>query len=115
MRRRDADHQLTLTAVSDGLMVLHMTGLTFEGQAPKYCFLVFIDGATGRLMQLRFGETESAFDYMMATREYLEQHGKPLAFSSERKPKILSGTQQPFTTRLNVSLASFQTQISSNE
>lgn len=31
-------------------------------------------------MHLRFGETESAFDYMMATREYLEQHGKPLAF-----------------------------------
>jgi hypothetical protein len=29
-------------------------------------------------MHLRFGETESAFDYMMATREYLEQHGKPL-------------------------------------
>ena len=30
-------------------------------------------------MHLRFGETESAFDYMMATREYLEQHGKPLS------------------------------------
>lgn len=34
-------------------------------------------------MYLRFGETESAFDYMMATREYLEQHGKPLAFYSD--------------------------------
>lgn len=49
----------------------------FEGRAPKCCLLVFIDDATGRLMHLRFGETESAFDYMMATREYLEQHGKP--------------------------------------
>lgn len=47
----------------------------FEGRAPKCCLLVFIDDATGRLMHLRFGETESAFDYMMATREYLEQHG----------------------------------------
>ncbi|MEG9130687.1 ISNCY family transposase, partial [Acinetobacter baumannii] len=50
----------------------------FEGRAPKCCLLVFIDDATGRLMHLRFGETESAFDYMMATRAYLEQHGKPL-------------------------------------
>lgn len=35
-------------------------------------------------MPLRFGETESAFDYMMATREYLEQHGQPLAFYSDK-------------------------------
>ncbi len=35
-------------------------------------------------MHLRFGETESAFDYMMATRAYLEQHGKPLAFYSDK-------------------------------
>lgn len=55
-----------------------------EGRAPKCCLLVFIDHATGRLMHLRFGETESAFDYMMATREYLEQHGKPLAFYSDK-------------------------------
>lgn len=45
---------------------------------------VFIDDATGRLMHLRFDETESAFDYMMVTREYLEQHGKPLAFYSDK-------------------------------
>ncbi|HGR5014944.1 TPA: ISNCY family transposase, partial [Klebsiella pneumoniae] len=56
----------------------------FEGRAPKCCLLVFIDDATGRLMHLRFGETESAFDYMMATRAYLEQHGKPLAFYSDK-------------------------------
>ncbi|HDI6328714.1 TPA: hypothetical protein POA47_004046 [Escherichia coli] len=56
----------------------------FEGRAPKCCLLVFIDDATGRLMHLRFGEIESAFDYMMATREYLEQHGKPLAFYSDK-------------------------------
>ncbi len=56
----------------------------FEGRAPKCCLLVFIDDATGRLMHLRFGDTESAFDYMMATREYLEQHGKPLAFYSDK-------------------------------
>lgn len=31
----------------------------FEGRAPKCSLLVFIDDATGRLMHLRFGETES--------------------------------------------------------
>lgn len=46
--------------------------------------LVYIDDATGRLMLLRFCETESAFDYMLATREYLEKHGKPVAFYSDK-------------------------------
>jgi hypothetical protein len=45
---------------------------------------VFIDDATGRLMNLRFSETESAFDYMLATREYLNEHGKPIAFYSDK-------------------------------
>ncbi|GAL03586.1 transposase [Photobacterium aphoticum] len=40
--------------------------------------MALIDDATGKLMNLRFSETESAFDYMEATREYLEQHGKTL-------------------------------------
>ena len=44
----------------------------FEGRASKCGLLVYIDNATGRLMHLRFGETESAFDYMLATREYIE-------------------------------------------
>ncbi len=35
-------------------------------------------------MNLRFSETESVFDYMAATREYLEQHGKPTASYSDR-------------------------------
>ncbi|MDD1780681.1 ISNCY family transposase [Enterovibrio sp. ZSDZ35] len=56
----------------------------FEGRSPKCCLLVFIDDATGRLMNLRFSETESAFDYMMATRAYIERRGKPTAFYSDR-------------------------------
>jgi transposase InsO family protein len=51
----------------------------FEGRADKCCLLVFIDDATGRLMHLHFCETESAFDYMNATRQYVEKHGKPVA------------------------------------
>ena len=42
----------------------------FEGRSDKCCLLVYIDDATGRLMNLRFSDTESAFDYMVATREY---------------------------------------------
>lgn len=53
-------------------------------KALKCCLLVFIDDATSHLMHLRFGETESAFEYMMATREYLDQHGKPFAFYSHK-------------------------------
>ncbi|PSV86221.1 ISNCY family transposase, partial [Photobacterium iliopiscarium] len=56
----------------------------FEGHSDKCCLLVFIDDATGKLMNLRFSETESAFDYMVTTREYVEQHGKPTAFYSDR-------------------------------
>ena len=56
----------------------------FEGRAPKCCLLVFIDDATGKLQHLRFCESESAFDYMISTRLYIEQHGKPLAFYSDK-------------------------------
>ncbi|MCG9727429.1 ISNCY family transposase [Vibrio brasiliensis] len=56
----------------------------FEGRSDKCCLLVFIDDATGRLMNLQFSETESAFDYMLATRKYLNEHGKPIAFYSDK-------------------------------
>jgi hypothetical protein len=45
---------------------------------------VFIDDATGSLQHLRFCESESTFDYMLSTRAYIEQHGKPLAFYSDK-------------------------------
>ena len=35
-------------------------------------------------MQLRFVASESAFDYFRATRAYLETHGKPVAFYSDK-------------------------------
>ncbi len=62
----------------------------FEGRAPKCCLLVFIDDATGKLQHLRFCESESAFDYMISTRLYVEQHGKPFAFYSD-KHSVFSG------------------------
>jgi len=46
--------------------------------------LVYVDDATGKLMELRFTETESTFDYFHSTKLYLERHGKPVAFYSDK-------------------------------
>ena len=56
----------------------------FEDRGPMCTLLVFIDDATSRLMHLRFVETESTFAYFAATQEYLETHGKPVAFYSDK-------------------------------
>ena len=56
----------------------------FEGRASKCCLLVYIDDATGKLLHLRFCEAETSFDYMLSTRAYIEQYGKPLAFYSDK-------------------------------
>ncbi len=56
----------------------------FEDRAPACTLLVFIDDATSRLMCLDFVPTESTFAYFEATRSYLEQHGKPVAFYSDK-------------------------------
>ena len=56
----------------------------FEDHADKCCLLVYIDDATGSLMTLRFSEVESTYDYMNATRDYVEKHGKPVAFYSDK-------------------------------
>ncbi len=56
----------------------------FEDRGPECSLLVFIDDATGRLMELRFVESETTFDYFEATRTYLERHGKPVAFYSDK-------------------------------
>lgn len=56
----------------------------FETRSAPCTLLVYIDDATSRLMQLHFVPTESAFAYFEATRAYLEQHGKPVAFYSDK-------------------------------
>ena len=56
----------------------------FENRGPRCTLLVFIDDATGRLMELHFAESESTFDYFTATRNYIHRHGRPVAFYSDR-------------------------------
>ena len=56
----------------------------FEDCAPKCCLLVYIDDATSTLMQLYFTEVESTAAYFEATKRYLKQHGRPLAYYSDK-------------------------------
>ncbi len=67
----------------------------FEDRGPACTLLVFIDDATGQLMHLHFTEAESTFSYFTATRAYLERHGKPLAFYSDKASVFRSNHKAP--------------------
>lgn len=56
----------------------------FESRGPKCALLVYIDDATGKLLHLRFAASENTFDYLRATKVYLQQWGKPIAFYSDK-------------------------------
>jgi transposase len=56
----------------------------FEDRGPQCTLLVFVDDATSRLMHLQFVESESTFAYFHVARAYLEAHGKPVAFYSDK-------------------------------
>ena len=56
----------------------------FEERGPACTLLVFIDDATGALGELRFVKSESFFSYAAASRGYIERHGKPVAFYSDK-------------------------------
>ena len=56
----------------------------FEGRSPKCTLLVFIDDATGALLQLQFVKSESFFSYASAAEAYFGQYGKPIAFYSDK-------------------------------
>lgn len=78
----------------------------FEDRAPACTLLVYIDDATSQLMHLYFTEAESTFSYFEATEHYLRQHGKPLAFYSDKlsvfrvnQPNDLGGSGMTQFTR----------------
>jgi hypothetical protein len=56
----------------------------FEDRAPRCTLLVYVDDATSQLMEIRFVDSESTFDYFASTRSYLMRHGKPVAFYSDQ-------------------------------
>lgn len=70
----------------------------FEGRSPRCTLLVFVDDATGKLVELYFAPHESFFGYCEAARHYFERYGKPGAFYSDKHgifhlnhPKALAG------------------------
>jgi transposase len=56
----------------------------FEDRGEPCTLLVFIDDATSKLMQLRFVPSESTASYFGALRGYLDEHGCPVAFYSDK-------------------------------
>lgn len=67
----------------------------FEARALRCVLLVYVDDATGRLMHLRFVHSESTFDYFESTRRYLQEHGKPVAFYSDKASIFRVNAKQP--------------------
>jgi transposase len=56
----------------------------FESRGPKCTLLVYIDDATGQLLELWFVPEETFFAYCIASRHYFERCGKPVAFYSDK-------------------------------
>ncbi len=56
----------------------------FEGHAEACVLLVFIDDATGKLVELQFVDSESFFSYAQAAENYFKRYGKPAAFYSDK-------------------------------
>ncbi len=56
----------------------------FETRAPACTLLVFVDDATGRLVELFFTAAETTFSYFEATEQYVRRYGKPEAFYSDK-------------------------------
>ena len=77
----------------------------FEGRGPRCTLLVFIDDATGQLLELWFVPHESFFGYAEAARHYFERYGKPLAFYSDKHGIFRVNQEQ--TTGLGSGLTQF--------
>jgi len=56
----------------------------FEGRAEACVLLVFIDDATGKLVELQFVDSESFFSYAQAAENYFKRYGKPITFYSDK-------------------------------
>jgi hypothetical protein len=83
-RRRFHQPRLRREALGELVQIDGSEHRWFEDRADPCTLLVFIDDATGRLMRLLLVPSESAFSYFEALRGYLEAHGRPVAFYSDK-------------------------------
>src|SRR3954469_22652257 len=74
-RRARADRRLRAWVVRGPRPAVHALGVRRRRDEPSYA---------PALLHLRFVPTESTFDYFEATRAYLQRHGKPVAFDSDK-------------------------------
>jgi transposase len=96
-RRRDRIHQPRRRRDCLGELV-QIDGCDhewFEERGPRCVLLVYVDDATSKLMELRFCEAESTFEYFASTRRYLEHHGKPVAFYSDKAAVFRVNSRDP--------------------
>jgi predicted DNA-binding protein (UPF0251 family) len=56
----------------------------FEERGARCTLLVYIDDATGQILELWFVPDETFFAYCDASRHYFERYGKPVAFYSDK-------------------------------
>jgi transposase len=70
----------------------------FEGRGPKCTLLVYIDDATGQLLELWFVPDETFFGYCEASRHYFERYGKPVAFYSDKHSIFRVNQPRPLGT-----------------
>ncbi len=83
-RRRFHQPRLRREAYGELLQIDGSEHRWFEDRGPPCSLLVFVDDATGRLMQLRFVRSESAFTYFDALELYLKRRGAPIAIYSDK-------------------------------
>jgi transposase len=87
----------------------------FEGRAERCVLLVFIDDATGKLVQLLFVDSESFFSYCQAAESYFKQYGKPVAFYSDKnsifRVNVPSAGSQPDLTQFGRAMLELDIEI----
>ena len=72
----------------------------FEDRTPSCTLLVYIDDATGKLLHLSFVSSETTNAYFAATQQYIEHHGKPLAFYVDRHGVFRVNTTKALSARV---------------
>jgi len=75
----------------------------FEGRGEYCTLLVFIDDATGKLMQLRFTPTETTLGYMHVLHDHIAAHGLPAALYSDKHGIFRINTPRMLIRRLKPS------------
>jgi len=56
----------------------------FENRGPETTLIAYIDDATSQILHAAFVASESTLDYLRETRRYIETHGRPIAFYSDK-------------------------------